>query len=433
LIPVRSSGAKARSASDSRSNPPSAPPSIPTLSPSSNPPSVLRVAFYSLLFNLSLVVVKLVLSSLSGSLALRADAVHSTVDVLASLALILGVKISERKSESFPLGLYKVENLASIVISFLLFLTAYEIIIEAVRGDAVLISYQGWVLYAVAAIIPLPYLFGSFQIKVGERTGSPSLIADGVQHKADVLTSSLVFLALIAQSVSLPLDRIAAVIIALVIVKEGWKILVSGMRVLLDASVDAATLEEIRTLIIEAPEVVSISELVARNSGRYLFVQASLTLRVADLKRAHQVSERIESRIKREIPQVDRVQIHYEPIVESRRRYTTPLADMRGTLGKHFGESPYFALVEIDFEEMRLLRQEIVANPHKDLIKGKGLKVAQFLLGFKPDVVFSSESLEGKGPGYVFAEAGVETLQTDARTLEELVDSLLQAEGSTNL
>ncbi|MFZ1316655.1 MAG: cation transporter, partial [Methanothrix sp.] len=84
-------------------------------------------------------------------------------------------------------------------------------------------------------------------------------------------------------------------------------------------------------------------------------------------------------------------------------------------------------------EEMRLLRQEIVANPHKDLIKGKGLKVAQFLLGFKPDVVFSSESLEGKGPGYVFAEAGVETLQTDARTLEELVDSLLQAEGSTNL
>ncbi|MGB3920427.1 cation diffusion facilitator family transporter [Methanothrix sp.] len=428
---MKSSDAKARSASDSRSNSPSN--SIPTLSPSSNPPSVLRVAFYSLLFNLSLVVAKLILSSLSGSLALRADAVHSIVDVLASLALILGVKISERKSESFPLGLYKVENLASIVISFLLFLTAYEIIIEAVRGDAVLISYQGWVLYAVAAIIPLPYLFGSFQIKVGERTGSPSLIADGVQHKADVLTSSLVFLALIAQSVSFPLDRIAAVIIALVIVKEGWKILVSGMRVLLDASVDAATLEEIRTLIMEAPEVVSISELVARNSGRYLFVQASLTLRVADLKRAHQVSERIESGIKREIPQVDRVQIHYEPIVESRRRYAAPLADMRGTLSKHFGESPYFALVEIDFEEMRLLRQEIVANPYKDLIKGKGLKVAQFLLGFKPDVVFSSERLEGKGPGYAFAEAGVETLQTDAGTLEELVDGLLRAEGSTNL
>jgi predicted Fe-Mo cluster-binding NifX family protein len=83
---------------------------------------------------------------------------------------------------------------------------------------------------------------------------------------------------------------------------------------------------------------------------------------------------------------------------------------------------------------MKLLRQEIVANPHKDLSKGKGLKVAQFLLGFKPDVVFSRESLEGKGPGYAFAEAGVETAQTDVETLEELVAGLLEAGGnSTNL
>lgn len=394
-------------------------------------PSVLRVALYSLLFNLVLVVAKLTLSALSGSLALRADAIHSTVDVMASLALILGVKISERKSESFPLGLYKVENLASIAISFLLFLTAYEIVLEAVRGEAMPINYQGWVLYAVAAIIPLPYLFGSFQIKVGERTGSPSLIADGVQHKADVLTSSLVFLALIAQTVSFPLDRIAAAIIALAIIKEGWGILVAGMRVLLDASVDAPTLERIRALILEAPEVVSIKELMARNSGRYLFVQANLTLRVADLKRAHLASERIVSRIRKEIPQVDRVQIHYEPIVESRRRYAAPLADMGGRLSRHFGESAYFALVEMDFEEMKLLRQEIVANPHKDLSKGKGLKVAQFLLGFKPDVVFSRENLEGKGPGYAFAEAGVETAQTDVETLEVLVAGLLEVGGTS--
>lgn len=395
---------------------------------------MLRVALYSLLFNLALVAAKLTLSALSGSLALRADAIHSTVDVMASLALILGVKISERKSESFPLGLYKVENLASIAISFLLFLTAYEIVLEAVRGEALPINYQGWVLYAVAAIIPLPYLFGSFQIKVGERTGSPSLIADGVQHKADVLTSSLVFLALIAQSISLPLDRIAAVIIALVIVKEGWGILVDGMRVLLDASVDAQTLKRIRALILEAPEVVSIKELVARNSGRYLFVQADLILRLVDLKRAHLASERIESRIKRELPQVDRVQIHYEPIEQNIRRYATPLEDVRGTLGEHFGESPYFALMDIDFKEMKLLRQEIVANPHKDISKGKGLKVAQFLMAFKPDVIFSKEGLEGKGPGYVFAEAGVETFQTEAKTMEELVGDILETKAKgTNL
>lgn len=391
---------------------------------STSAPSVLRVALYSLLFNLALVAAKLVLSDVSGSLALRADAVHSMVDVLASVALILGLKISERKSEGFPLGLYKVENLASIAISFLLFATAYEIILKAAEGGVQPALYQGYVLYAVAAIVPLPYLFGSFQIRVGEQTGSPSLIADGVQHKADVLTSALVFLALIAQSIDFPLDRVAAAIIALVIFKEGWEILVSGMRVLLDASVDRKTLEEIRRLIMQAPEVESINEVVARNSGRYLFVQANLVLRVTDLKRAHLASERIEARIREELPHVDRVLIHYEPKVKSMLRYAVPLANARGSLGEHFGESPYFALVEMDLQEMRLSKQEIIANPYQNLAKGKGIKVAQFLLAYKPDVVITRESLKGKGPGYAFAEAGVEIGQTEARTLDELIEGL---------
>ncbi|HUS74505.1 MAG TPA: cation diffusion facilitator family transporter [Methanothrix sp.] len=390
-------------------------------------PSVMRVALYSLLFNLALVGGKLFLSALTGSLALRADAVHSLVDVLASIALIIGLKISERKSQSFPLGLYKVENLASIAISFLLFVTAYEIFMEAVLGEAEPIHYPGFVLYVVAVIIPLPYLFGSFEIRVGKQTGSPSLIADGVQHKADVLTSSLVFLALIAQSVALPLDRIAAAIIALIIVREGWEILVAGMRVLLDASVDAKTLEKIRALIMEAPEVASLKELMARNSGRYLFVEASLIFRVTDLKRAHLASQRIEAKIRRELPNVDRVLIRYEPQVQTSLRYAVALQDARGTLGEHFGESLYFAMVEIDLQEMKLNKQEIVANPYKDMAKGKGLKVAKFLLTYKPDVIFVKESLIGKGPGYAFAEAGVETSETGAKTLEELINSLLVA------
>lgn len=78
---------------------------------------VFRVAILSLLVNLSLVGIKLALSSLSGSLALRADAVHSMVDVFGSTALILGIFISGRKSKSFPYGLYKVENLVAVIIS----------------------------------------------------------------------------------------------------------------------------------------------------------------------------------------------------------------------------------------------------------------------------------------------------------------------------
>ena len=199
---------------------------------------------------------------------------------------------------------------------------------------------------------------------------------------------------------------------------------------LLDASVDARTLEKIRAIIMEAPEVASLTELVARNSGRYIFVQANLIFRVTDLERerilpANVLRQRsVESFLMW-------IACSFITSTQARKslRYAAPLKDARGTLGEHFGESPYFALVEIDLQEMKLAKQEIVANPYKDLAKGKGLKVAKFLLTYKPDVILCEESLSDKGPGYVFAEAGVKTSQTGAKILEELVNGLLEAKG----
>ncbi len=170
---------------------------------------------------------------------------------------------------------------------------------------------------------------------------------------------------------------------------------------------------------------------MARNSGRYLFVQANLIFRITDLKRAHVASQRIEAEIRNQFPHVDRVLIHYEPRRQESLRYAAALQDPQGTLGEHFGESSYFAIVEIDLQEMKLAKQEIVANPYKDLAKGKGLKVARFLLTYKPDVIFCKESLSGKGPGYAFAEAGVETSQTQAKTLAELVNGLRKAKSGS--
>ncbi|MDM7912667.1 MAG: cation diffusion facilitator family transporter [Methanotrichaceae archaeon] len=355
---------------------------------------------------------------------MRADAVHSLVDVLDSSALILGLYISERKSKSFPYGLYKVENLVSVVISLMLFLTAYEIAREAIVGEAPPV-YGNWILLAVAALIPVPFLFGLYEMRAGRAANSPSLIADGSQFKADALTESIVLFALIGQRLGLPLDRAAALIIAVFVVKEGWEILKSGMRVLLDASVDAPTLEMIRETIEAEPTVSAVKEVTARNSGRYLFVEAEVALRITDLKRAHQAGERIEKDIREKVPHVDRVLIHYEPQSKIQVRYAIPLASTKGEISSHFGEAPYFALVDIDIPQKAVARQEVLANPYRDLTKGRGLKVAGFLLGHKPDAVVTKESLSSKGPGYAFAEAGVETLQTDADYLEKLLDQLI--------
>ncbi len=391
--------------------------------------TILRVALYSLLLNLSLAFAKLVLSIVTGSLALRADAIHSSVDIFGSLALIMGLIISSRKSSSFPYGLYKVENLVSILISLLLFLTAYEIVREALTEERLINPYGEWVLLAVGLMIPIPILFGRFEVGMGQKANSPSLIADGSQFKADAFTASIVLFALLGQRFGIPLDRVAAIVIAIFVVKAGWDILVSGMRVLLDASVDTQTQDRIRAAIGAEPTVSAIKGVTARNSGRYLFVEVNVELRITDLKKAHQASERMEKKIREAVPHVDRVLIHYEPRSRIQISYALPLADVNGEISRHFGTAPYFALVEIDLQRKAVSRQEVLANPHKDLAKARGLKVAEFLLLHKPDVVITRENLSGKGPGYVFAEAGVETVRTEAGSLEEVIEDLLAGAG----
>ena len=382
---------------------------------------ILRVALLSLAVNIGLVVAKLALSVYSGSLALRADGIHSFVDVVASLALIAGVLLSTRKRRDFPYGLYKVENVVAVIISLLIFLTAFEIATEAVTGDIAAQSYSGWVLLIVAGFIPVPFILGTYQVNVGRKYNSPGLIADGRQHQMDILSSSVVFFALLGQFFGIPLDRIAAVIVAIFIVKAGWDILKDSMKPLLDASVDYDTLSEIRTIILSDPMVSRIRSVTGRNSGRYIFVEAVIEMATSDLKEAHQASERIEKTIHHRVQNIERVVIHYEPEEKVHLRYAVPLQNRDGLIGDHFGEAPYFAIFNVDTGKNQIEQQEIVANPFTNVEKRKGVQAAEMLLEQKVDVVLLHHPLSGKGAGYAFEAAGVEMRMTDAMTLAEAI------------
>ncbi len=387
--------------------------------------AILRTGIYSLCVNLSLVVIKLTLSFITGSLALRADGIHSLVDVFASSALIIGLLIAGRKNKAFPYGLYKVENLVSVIISILLFVTAYEIVREAIVGGSGESSYSGWVMVVVGSLIVVPYLFSRYEVRQGRKFNSPSLIADGTQFKADVMSSSVVFFALIAERFGLPLDRIAAGLISLFVVKAGWDLLSGSMRVLLDASVDQSVIQTIRSILLSDPAVVTVEDVTGRNSGRYVFVEATITLRIDDLEKAHDLSEHLSEKIKKQIPNVDRMLIHYEPHPKTEFRYGVPLSDNQTTISDHFGEAPYFALVDIDTKSKSLIARQVLQNPLYKKTETRGIQVAEWLMKNKPDIIITREDLHGKGPGYVFDDYGVKAQQTEATSLEELTKTLL--------
>lgn len=387
-----------------------------------------RIGFYSILVNLLLVGLKVGLAITSGSLALAADATDSVVDTFSRLAVLIGLIISQRKSKQFPYGLYKVENIVSIIIALLIFVAGYEIAREAIFAPKVELRLTLWLVVGVGATVVIPLLFGTYELRLGRKTGSPTLIADARHFQTDVLSSGVVLLALLASYVGLALDRIAAIIIVGFIGWSGWQLLVDGMRVLLDVSISSESLDKVRGIILSQPSVAKIKSLTGRSSGRYRFLEAEITLRIYDLEKAHQVSAQIEEKIRAELPRVERVLIRCEPREQKILRYAVPLSDSRGTVSSHFGEAPYFALMEYDRERKEWSEQRVVTNPYLDLEKGKGIRVAEWLVEQKVDLVLVRESLKGKGPEYVFADAGVELLFTEAISLPDAQTNLSKSE-----
>jgi cation diffusion facilitator family transporter len=384
-------------------------------------PQAAQVAWASIAVNIFLSLLNLAIATASGSLAVAAEMVHNLVDLVASVAVLAGVKIAERESRHFPYGLYKVENVVAVGVAILIFFTGYEIAREALRGEGGPATVNGWMLAGVALSAVIPLAFSYYEMRVGRELNSPSLMADAQEYRAHVFSSGVVFLALVGQMVGFPLDRYAALIIVVLIAKTGWELLVDGMRVLLDASLDTETLDQVRTIIEADPATTEIRSLAGRNAGRYRFLEADVALRVDDLEKAHNVSRRIEKAIRAQVPHVERVRIHYEPRVRSHLRYAVPLADPGGAISSHFGEAPYFALVTVRTADGQVERQEVLPNPHTNVEKAKGIRVGEWLVNLKADVVLLQEDVHGKGPAYVFADAGVQTRLTEATTLRQAI------------
>lgn len=382
-----------------------------------------RVALGAFVVSLLLAGLKGGLASHSGSLALMADSLDSATDSVASLMIWIGLGLSSRKTRLFPYGLYKVENLMSVVIAVLILAAGVQIARKALQTPEQLPHVTWPVLGGALAGVIASSLLAWYARNVGRRTRSPTLLAEGKHRQVDVLSSLVVLGALISNCFGFRVDRIAAGMVLVFILYASTELFRDGMRVLLDASLDAGTMSRIQSILESHPLVGEVSFLAGRNAGRFRFVETALTLKTDDLRKAHRISDEIEALIRREVPHVERILIHAEPCCPSRILVALPLADMFGSLSSHFGEAPFFAFLWLKVETGEVESREILANPVASIPKGKGVRVAEWLIERKTDQVRVREPLKGKGPGYALESAGVEVKLTEAADLTELVES----------
>ena len=215
-----------------------------------------KVSIVAIAVNLVLFGMKYTFAALSGSIALKAESFHSLSDVVAAFTVFGGLIIAQRKTKSFPYGLYKVENLVSTIVALSIFYAAYEIILEATKGGAVELKNVGFTMASVLCAILITYGLSRYQAKVGKEINSPSLMASAKHIRVDMFANAAVLVGLLSSFTGADLDRITAFIIVAIIAWAGGKILIDGIRVLLDASLDYKTLSLAEKLILAEPQVI---------------------------------------------------------------------------------------------------------------------------------------------------------------------------------
>jgi cation diffusion facilitator family transporter len=301
-------------------------------------------ALIALLVNLLQSLAKFVGGVLSGSLSLIGEAVHSLSDSFASVITYISIKFSSKKNERFPYGLYKLENLASVVISFFLFLASYEIIKRAF-SQRVEIKEEFW---GIGAGIVVFSLFSSLSLSMlerwaGKRYNSPALIADSYHTLTDAFGSSLVLLSFVSAKLGYQLDRYFAMAVSLLILWTAVSILKREFAVLLDVSADEKTLERIRQIILDFENIKEIKHLYVRSSGGRLFADITVAIEGWNFHHIHQTVDTLEERLKREIPELEMVFIHYEPVGGIKPRVGV-LLDEEQKVSSHFERTKYLAI-----------------------------------------------------------------------------------------
>ena len=293
--------------------------------PAAQAPSKTRAAGLSILSNSLLIALKLAAGAITGSIAIITEAVHSSIDLVASIVAFVSVrKADEPADEDHPYGHAKVENLAAAIEGMLILVGAGIIVYEATRrlvAEAEVESLGVGIAVigfsTVANLAVSTYLYRQARL-----TDSPALEGDAAHLRTDAATSGGVLVALVLVEVTgvQLLDPITALLVAVAIVGAGVRILARSSRVLVDEALPESELDAVREAIERhgAPEVAGFHKLRARRAGSRRYVD--LHVQFADgtsLRRAHEVSHELEGDIRARLRGAD-VLIHLEPEERSR-------------------------------------------------------------------------------------------------------------------
>lgn len=280
-----------------------------------------KAAWVSVASNTILMMGKFIIGYMIGSVSVISEAIHSANDLLASFIAVFAVrKSSEPPDERHPYGHGKFENISGTMEALLIFVAALMIIYEALEkiriGDGILDTQWGMVIMGASAL--LNFIVSQYLLTVGKENDSIALEADGMHLRTDVLTSLGVFTGLFLIKITgwKIIDPIAAILVALLILKTAYDLTKKAFIPLLDTSLEEARIRDVEDILLEySGSYYEYHDLRTRKAGRETHIDLHLVIHhETTVAEAHDLCDIIEKRINEEIPH-SHVLIHVEPLV----------------------------------------------------------------------------------------------------------------------
>ena len=277
-----------------------------------------HTARLSVMSNLILVVCKLIVGMLTGTVSIISEAIHSGVDLMASTVSFMAVrKSSEPPDEEHDYGHGKVENVSAAAESLFIIAAAIFIFAEAVGKftNPQLPEDLDLAMGVMIVSSVLNLAVSQRMHHIGKRTNSAALLADALHLRTDVWTSVAVLFGIILMKITgyLWIDPLIACCVAVGILHVGYQMCRSSYDTLVDASLDAAEEAHIGSIIMNNPQVIGYHHLRTRKAGEVTVMDFHLELdKNMSLEAAHDVASEVELELRRQAGPCDPT-IHLEP------------------------------------------------------------------------------------------------------------------------
>ncbi|MBD2867942.1 cation diffusion facilitator family transporter [Paenibacillus arenilitoris] len=248
--------------------------------------------------------------------ALVADGFNNLTDIVASAAVLIGLRISQKPPDKdHPYGHFRAETIAALIASFIMATVGIQVLISAVKSlfspeHSVPDLTSAWVALFAALCMAGVYMYNR---RLALRINNQALLAAAKDNLSDALVSTGAAIGIIGAQFGLPwLDPVAAFAVGVIICKTAWEIFYSSTHALTDGF-DANELSTMRSTIARTKGVKSIKDIKARVHGSHVLVDVIVQVDPElTLVESHQICDEIENRMGRK-HNIMSVHVHVEP------------------------------------------------------------------------------------------------------------------------